>query len=417
MGFPAGGLGSAPGAFLAGSRPGEHPAQPQAESPPPSPSGGSPVTPPGNSQTDTKGSRTGLLFGSCPPLPFPGQYSFLCDRLTLVVPVLVLPGEAPPLGWTYWIDGDGCLESFKHRRRMVEGSWSGRVSVEVHPCPRLNPLLLARAGQEGRELVWLRLDGNPAKWFQRHNVFGSSEVWGLARDMVRTVLDAIGFPGEVVLSAAYLNRVDATYNFDLGSSASAGSLVRQLSRFASVSHRRSSGFETSLLFPGRAASLSIYHKGPEMRAHPPKDDPSEDLLAVADRIVRFEVVSRSETLDVQSLRRLSAWRYDSSVSLLRLWWAFVERLRFPAMSEFDLSALSGAARRMYGVWLSGEDPRAFASRMTVYRHRLAILQAGGPDIHLPRPSGDVVEFRRTLVAVPAVLPASLAGSVYSPRAA
>lgn len=87
------------------------------------------------------------------------------------------------------------------------------------------------------------------------------------------------------------------------------------------------------------------------------------------------------------------------------------------MGDVDLSKLSAPSKRIYSVWLAGHDVHSVASRMTVYRHRLAILAAGGPDVCLPKPTGDVVEFRRVLRPVPATVPAQFVGALYHPRAA
>jgi hypothetical protein len=376
---------------------------------------GGAVTPPGMSQIDTSDNTT-VLFPpdfSCPSSE-PG--AFQCDRITAIIPVLLASDVRPQMGFCYWVDASGAVESFRHRRQMVEGSWSSRVSVEVHDCARLDVELLQDAGRAGLDLCWLRLDGNPAKFFQPFNVFGSPDVYSLYVDFASAVIEKIGLKCQPVFARGYFNRLDATFNFDLGSFQGAASLVRQLGRFATVAHRRSSGFSSSLLFPGRGSSLSIYHKGPELKSHPPSID-LPALIEVADRIVRFEVVSRSERLDAMGLRKCAVWRSESCAKLFSLWQSFINRLRFPVMGHVDLTSIPAPARRLYGVWLSGADVHAVASRMTVYRHRLAILRAGGPDIALPKPSGDVVEFRRTLLPVPAAVPADLAGYLYRPRAA
>jgi hypothetical protein len=384
----------------------EHPAQRQ----PAGFSAGGAVTPPEMSHSETQDNVADLM-------PWPKSWvsgdpgCFLVDKLTVVVPVIC--NQELQLGMTYWCDRDGQVERFTHRRFRVEGSWASSVSCEVHPGAPFDAMLLGAARECGGSLVWLRIDGNPAKWFQPSNLFGSPRVYEVAREFVRQVLHKVGIEGRICWGQCYLNRVDSTMNFDLGSVGEAASFVRQLSRFASVSHRRASGFDSSLLFPGRRSSLSIYHKGPEMRVHKPPGL-TDQLLEFADRIVRFEVVSRSERLDEMHLRKLSDWRYDSPALLHRLWLSFVQRLRFPVVADLDLSRLAAPARKLFAVWLSGQDVNAFASRATVYRHRRAILDAGGPDVVLPRPTGDVVEFRRILVPVPASVPGWLAATLYDP---
>ncbi len=315
---------------------------------------------------------------------------------------------------TYWLTADGEIERQAHRRARVEGSWSGVSSVEVHACPIFDGELARACERKGMGLTYLRVDGNPQKWFQPHNVMGSPAVYDLACDFVPDLMKRAGLPGRPLVSRAYLNRVDACLNFDLGRVADAASFVRELSRHASVSHRRASGFETSLLFPGRRSSLSVYHKGPELRAHPGAFCP-DWLLALADRLVRFEVVNRSERLEELGLRRLISWRADSVGCLWSCWSSFVERLRFPVMSTVELVHLSRGAGRLYAIWASGMDVNQVVSRATVYRYRLEILRAGGPDIALPKPGSPVVEFQRVLRPVLASPPDELKPYIYHPR--
>lgn len=403
---------------LAAARPAENPSQAEAAS---LSEPGRPVTPPGRSQNETSDNVPALFLGANPQVsPEPG--AFMCDRLTVVVPVGVPPGVLPQIGQNWLFDGDGVLEMFRHRRRMVEGSWTSKVSIQVHSEPRFNAEVARECHAAGLGLIWLRIDGNPLKWFQRLNIFGSPDVWGLTVAFVADLLAAVGLGPESgavsFLHHGYFNRIDATYTFDLGSLSAAASLLRQFAAHATVAHRRSSSFASTLLFPGRAASLSIYHKGPEMRAHPPASGPVEpEILEYADRLVRFEVVSRSERLDSCGLRECSSWVGASSHHFLfDLWLSFVSRLRFPAMVDIDVSSLSPPVRRMYAVWIAGEDVFAFASRATVYRHRVAVLAAGGPDIVLPKPpTGEVVSFRRVLSPVPASVPVQMAGMLYRPR--
>ena len=402
------------GAAGAGSGPGSE-AAPLAAA-----EAGGGVTPPGMSQSETSGKRPDLLF------PDNSTASSFCqcyhlDRLTIVFPVLVREDVPLPLGMTYWLRADGSVERFAHRRAAVEGSFTSRVSLEVHPNPVVSGAFratVAGVGRRGLAAVWFRLDGNPAKWFQRYNLTGSAEVYRVARAFALSVLAAAEVQVERVLwSFAYVNRVDCALNLDAGSAADAASLIRSLSSRATVAHRRASGFASSLLFPGRRSSLSIYHKGPEMRFHPPRDggEVPAAILEFADRVVRFEVVLRSESLDELGCRSLFAWREDSPGLLWRCWWSMISRLRFPAMSRVDLSCLSPPARRLLASFLAGQDVFALASRATVYRHRLAVLRAGGPDLCLPAPPiGEVVCFRREIFLSPAVPPAGLGLEAWEP---
>ena len=381
---------------------------------------GGAVTPPETSQIDTSYPGAQRILSGYPP-PVSETGCFLCDRMTVVIPVALPHDLRPEIGLMWLVGPEGWVEGFRHRRRMVEGSWTSKVSIEVHDSAVFDADLARDVHAMGLDLVWFRIDGNAVKWFQGWNVFGSANLAALVETFCAAVLDRIGLgpaSGAVPLvRRGYFNRLDATYNFDLGDASAAASLVRQIGKLATVSHRRSSTFAGSMVFPGRRSSLCIYHKGPEMIAHPPvREIPG--LVEYAHRIVRFEVVSRSECLEEFGYRKVSGWDYDNSVSrLFDLWLSFVSRMRFPVMSDVDVSILTPAARRLYGVWLAGHDVHAFASRMTVYRHRLAVLNAGGPDIALPKPEGDVIQFRRVLTPVPAVVPPQFDCLMYRPRAA
>jgi hypothetical protein len=380
---------------------------------------GGPVTPPRKSHSEIPRSFVQGLFPSGFECPDALDAAFLCDRVTVILPVIVPEGLKPDLGLMWLVDPRGLMEGFRHRRRVLEGSWETRATVEV--TDGKFDIEVARAAHEsGRSLVWLRIDGNPVKWRQGFNVFGSSDVIGLASEFCSELVGLIGLDGigcDIRFDRAYFTRVDATMNFDLGTFAEASSLVRQLSRLASVAHRKSSSFDSSILFPARHCSLSIYHKGPELKAHPGFRE-VEGLQEVCDRIVRFEVVARSEKLAELGLRSVSSWQNGTCVqNLFNVWWNFVSRLRFPVMVDIDLSSLTGPQKRIYSAWRSGMDVLSVASRATAYRHRNAIIKAGGPDILLPRPTGDVVEFRRVLRPVLAPVPASILDLVYRPRAA
>lgn len=406
------GLPAAPGAAR------EHTAQRQ----PPEGRPGGLVTPPKTSQNENQDSTTTLFSPGWRPTVTEWG-GFLLDWLTIIIPCRVPRGNLPRTGLMWFVGPDGSAEGFRHRTERTEGSWSTTLAVSVHDGAVFDAELARYCHAMDMDLMWFRVDGNPTKYLQGVNVFGSTDVLGLAERMVEIALDAVGFgsaSGVVpMLERGYFNRIDATWNFDLGDKAGAAALIRELGKLATIKHRRSSTLDGTLVFPGRRSRLSIYHKGPEMRAHPPARE-VPGLVEFADRLVRFEVTSRSERLDEMGLRKVSVWSYSNSrENLFDLWFSFLLRLRFPVMSTVDLSALSAPARRAYSVWASGNDVIAHMSQATAYRHRNAILKAGGPDILLPKPdaASSVVHFRRVLTPRPVVVPAEFAALVYHPRAA
>lgn len=348
----------------------------------------------------------------------------MVDRITVIFPCFVPGGLKPAIGQMWFLSPSGELESFQHRRLLKEGSWFGKLCIQVHD-PVVADIALGRAmlgreaHDEGCDVYWFRVDGSPAKFLQGWNVFGSDDLLGLTDELVRAGMEAVGFGAGTgvrpLVRRGYFTRIDVTWNFDLGSEGEAASFVGQLGRYATMVHRRVSSYTSTVLFPARASSLSVYHKGPEMRAHPGRSIPG--LLEYADRIVRFEVVSRSERLEALKLRYLANWsKKNQAAGLHKLWWSFVSKLELSQVVDVDLTLLSKSAAKTFYVWKSGGSVLAVCSRATAFRHRSEILKAGGPDVLKPRPEGDVVQFRRVLRPVPAAVPAEFERFIFRPAA-
>jgi II/X family phage/plasmid replication protein len=387
------------------------------------PSGGY-VTPPDLSHIETPAPQRFLFPRDFDP-PVTGRGDFLVDRITVIFPCFVPVGLKPRVGQCWFLAPGGELESFKHRMLLSEGSWTSKLCIQLHDPVVSDPahgrsMMAREAHDQGLDVYWFRVDGSPAKFLQGWNVFGSDDLLGLTDELVRVGMEAVGFGADTgarpLVRRGYFTRIDATWNFDLGSAKDAASFVNQVARYSSIVHRRVSSYAGTVLFPARAVSLSVYHKGPEMRAHPGRSIPG--LLECADRIVRFEVVSRSERLEAQGLRFVANWSSNKQADgLFKLWWSFVSKLELPQVVDVDLSLLSKSAAKTFFAWKAGGSVLSVCSRATAFRHRREILMANGPDVLKPRPSGDVVEFRRVLRPVPVAVPAEFERYMYRPRAA
>ena len=117
-----------------------------------------------------------------------------------------------------------------HKRKPVQGSWSARI--------------LLRTVQKG----YVEFKGNPTKFLQGHNVFGSDDLCGLVAEAMRVCLSKLGME---VPSHNYqqwldgdwtMSRVDLTAMLPLADKAQVTSVIRSLSETVYVKWRRSRAF-------------------------------------------------------------------------------------------------------------------------------------------------------------------------------
>ena len=124
------------------------------------------------------------------------------------------------------------------KRKAMPGSHSSMIQVQ------------STTDEEGRSAVWV--SGNPAKWFQGHNIFGTDDLAGLVLEMLHRVCASVGLvpsADDLALWAAgriRLSRVDVTSSFDLGNLPRVRSALRALDASANLKHR---GRGTSVATP------------------------------------------------------------------------------------------------------------------------------------------------------------------------
>ena len=258
----------------------------------------------------------------------------------------------------------------------------------------------------------LVFSGNPVKWFQGHNAFGSADAPGLVWDCLQDIrmqhLAAdVGVPGFHTTEAhgpgVRFTRIDVTRSArHPGGDEGARAWLRAIGREAGSSHRGgvAVGDEGTVYFGKRSKrwGLKVYLKADEMKKHPPKlkklsraDMRRWEQWAMArawaEGVLRFELVLRSTELG------------DAGVSIprtvpeaLALWGRYYRRLSIregPVMAQ-EIEGLKPSERAALKLWEAGESPKGIYPRASFYRHRRAILKKGGPDIASPGPAGDEV---------------------------
>nr|WP_221444397.1 phage/plasmid replication protein, II/X family [Rhodanobacter sp. MP7CTX1] len=307
----------------------------------------------------------------------------------------------------------GELQWMSRKRASVRGSFDTCLTIRT-------------ATHTPEPLTHVEISGNPVKFFQGHNLWGSDDVHAL---VVHT-LDHLSGLGDLGLlptaedRAAWLSgdvrltRVDQTQSYHLGNLSDVLAWLRAAEQTAHLSHRgRGQLVKGSTLYFGqhsRRWSLKLYAKGQEIRDKGHRQEMILDLphaLAWADRTLRAELVLRSMELRRLGLDMVTAWSQldgvDSAVTarLLQDRLGAMTMNTVAHLSASVLDSLRPSLRMAYQSWEAGCDLRAIVSRPTFYRYRADLLPHGIDIAALnPKERSNVVPLVRVLEAVPAPVP-------------
>lgn len=336
--------------------------------------------------------------------------AFLIDWLTLRLPLEKIQDQALQarvrecINTLHCTDTDGCLV------------WEKQV-LNVDAL-RSDTIGLFWQLQSDGKRQYLVIGGSPASIEHGVNVFGELDIQYCAGVLIKAA-------GKELLSILprvehwQCRRIDITGNYALPDAASVKQALRQLSiseggrRKASTDHRGGDSVywnPSSDLTKGKA-----YHKGPQLRrlVRLGKLDLEDSLLALADRLLRFE-----HTRGARWFRRLSeqgvCWFDLTCQQLVGFFMEFFGRLvdgvEVVDMKRHELveairqanqcteSQAEAAFATYRNIRADGFDvAKGFISRATWYRHLRMLRNAGISDAELV--SGNVVQFRPVRVVL------------------
>lgn len=352
----------------------------------------------------------------------------MIDWLTFVAPLAHVGGEKGPfyagevmatrpdpthpdgfiLDWSVW------------KRKSFEGSYSSVIQIQ------------STTDERGQPAIWV--SGNPAKWFQGHNVFGTSDIAGLVLEMLHRVCRSVGIVPSADDLALWdaglikLTRVDVTHSFDLGTLPRVRNAIRSLDATANLRHRGRGIFKGDSLIFGKGSrrwSLTLYAKGAELnvKGHAlPLDLADSSIAKLAQGLLRAEVRMQSLQLVAEHLEYLCYWGENAGSELHS---RLLSGLQIAEASMLDARLLDGLPGRLqlaYNNWREGHDLRSILPARTFYRYRLELLKHGidiavkqertGPDL------SNVVPLRTVLHAYPMNVPDWAVGTplYFEPRA-
>lgn len=331
-------------------------------------------------------------------------FMIMIDWLTFSAPLF--HPDAITGGSVLCITPDGEQEWISHKAASMVGSYDSRIQVKS--CRQTN-------NAEGFHRVLI--SGNPAKYFQGHNLFGTDDVHGLCLDLLESISSHLGLKVSDNDRTSWckgdsiqLTRVDLTYSFDLPDRKSVRAFIQSAELTSHMRHRGRGVLKEGTLYFGKHSrrwALKMYCKGDEIEAaghRLPQGLEATKLPTWADNKLRVELVLRSQELKQQHQNTAANWKKLEPHTIFAEKLAGLEMNTTLRIPEGKLQGLPAGAQMAYQLWRDGHDVRTLLPRNTFYRHRRALL-AHGVDISTKGAAkAEVIPLPRFLDATPAQVP-------------
>lgn len=298
-------------------------------------------------------------------------------------------------------DAQGNNEWTVNKTLTVEGSHSSKIQIKSHTENQIY------------------ISGNPTKFLQGHNLFGSNDLVGLMGKFFDSLLehDELGlcpdpFQYANIKDGHYeLTRVDVNETWHLNNQRDVLAWIRAVGETAYLKHRGAGQFSGDTAYFGKNSrrwALKCYSKGLEILAKGhklPTELAIPEMVEYAQKALRIEGVTRQLELKRRSLHVASNWDIDTAEELLLEYISKLEMSDVYMLKDDVLDSLPPRLRLTYQAWLNGDDLKTVLPRPTFYRYRKQILEYG-VDISSksPKEKSNVIPLIRVLEAKPVGIP-------------
>jgi II/X family phage/plasmid replication protein len=298
-------------------------------------------------------------------------------------------------------DAQGNNEWTVNKTLTVEGSHSSKIQIKSHTENQIY------------------ISGNPTKFLQGHNLFGTNDLVGLMGKFFDALLEheQLGlcpdpFQYANIKDGHYeLTRVDVNETWHLNSQKDVLSWIRAVGETAYLRHRGAGQFSGDTAYFGKNSrrwALKCYSKGLEILAKGHKLPPElslPEMIEYAQKALRIEGVTRQLELKRRSLHVASNWDIDTAEELLLEYISKLEMSDVFMLDESVLDTLPPRLRLTYQAWLNGDDLKSVFTHRTFYRVRKE-MEKYGIDISTksPKEKNNVIPLIRVLEAKPVGIP-------------
>ncbi|POZ49630.1 phage/plasmid replication protein, II/X family [Methylovulum psychrotolerans] len=307
-------------------------------------------------------------------------------------------------GQVFSISRSGEIEWTTNKRLKVLGSYDSSLHVQSD---------LRSRSPEG-DYLNIVFDGNPVKFFQGHNLWGTNDLVGLMAETVLKISDILHLPispddwNLIIGGFYYLKRVDSTMMIELGNNANVESFLYSAERLAHMRYKGQGIMTKGTLYFGkhsRRESLKLYNKLKEILAKGhelPLELQLPEIYKWVESKLRAEATTRSLELKQRSLDLAAVWCENKPEEVLLRLLSGLDMSENHTITETALQGLPPRLVAVYHLWREGHDLRAMYPRMTFYRYRKQLQENAGIDIAIKQgnrqqPAPNVVDFRRVLV--------------------
>lgn len=261
----------------------------------------------------------------------------------------------------------------------------------------------------------VEISGNPVKWFQGHNIFGSDDLPNLIYETVLELARRLNHPQPdeylraVKKGIFTISRVDITAMYSLPTRRDVYSWLNHAEKTCRTRSGTalSKGNTVYMNKTSQRWQVVMYSKGQELEKHNLPDGlQGGSLETYADNKLRVELRLKQKELSKIGLCTGKPWL---TLDVWPLFKDYVGRVEMTEQSirSNDLFDIPNHARMTYELWSLGRDVRQFVGKTKFYKDRKALLEFG-IDISVPKPTNteniNVVPLKRVLELTPAGVP-------------
>jgi II/X family phage/plasmid replication protein len=316
------------------------------------------------------------------------------------------------------VSADGSIDFEVNKRLVVEGSHSAKITVRS-----------VDYSNEHESGSTLEISGNPVKFLQGHNVFGTDDFLGLMVDFMDSLSSKLDLHPTDFDRLAWkrgdyqLSRIDINYMYELDNLQQVRTWLRAAEFKARTRQGRPAMKGGTLYFnpQSRRWSMVFYAKGEEIMLPERSTELLErnpKLIEWSQNKLRAELRLRYNELDSLSLLKAKSW---GSLDIRDLHQNYMDRLDMADQMTLPSAieqTLPPRLRLCYTSWLHGENLKETLPTRTYYRYRKQLLEYG-IDISLiqEREPDNVVPLIRVLEAKPVEVPIEFKNSslYFQPR--
>ena len=267
----------------------------------------------------------------------------------------------------------------------------------------------------------IEISGNPTKWLQGHNLFGTNDlkrlVWLFFKELAKIPELKLSPTMEQLKSIKNgnytLSRIDINETWHLNNRSEVLAWIRAAGQKMRLKHRGAGQFRGDTLYWGKGSRrwiLKCYSKGDEIdgkKSNFPNDLRTPEMLDYADKALRIELTLKSNQLREWLLHDGSIWTPETAKMLLLELMKGLEMSNNMRLTDDIVKSLPSGMAMAYLSWWHGSDLKQILSKNTFYRYRRK-LKEYDIDIGIMRDvqedTNNVIPLIRVLEAAPVGVP-------------